>query len=130
MEERFALVSSSDLAVALWCGRHGGLLKLRAGACYRLDYIEVNPALQRTQLGAFVFALVCKRALEMQADGLVLGSFPDPSVQDFYGRLGGVAGGLPDWTAEKGLTKFLFSKPVLQNLEELADAYVVDENGN
>ena len=123
--ERLALLTADGDVLALWTSEKHRPLRLPDGSFFRLDYIERDPRLSGALPGAFAFALVCARALELGCDGLVLASLPE--VTRFYEQMGGEQRTARGWRPHRSLVPFVFGADTLRELKEDADEFQVEE---
>jgi len=121
--ESFVVTAVDGAVAGIWCSAKKRPIRLPAGSFYRPDYMEVAPARRTSGLGVFLFALIAARALELNADGVVLGTWP--VLRAFYRGLGGTEGKPQGWNLERDLVPFFFDssrlkglRAELQNLEE------------
>lgn len=122
--ERFTVVDDTGAVFGLWCSAKYRPLRLLEGDFYRLDFIERDPRPAAVGLGAFIFALVSVRALELGCSGLVLASLPEAA--DFYERAGGERRATRGWRVSRSLVPFVFSAATLRELKERADGFQVE----
>ncbi len=114
--EVFALVDADDKATGIWCSAKHRPIRLPDGLFYRPDYLEVSPAGRGQELGVFLFLLIAARALELGADGVVLGTWE--ILRDFYRGLGGMERKPRGWNLEPNLVPFTFDRETLEGLVE------------
>lgn len=117
--EHLALVDQANETRGLWAGRKRLVELPEVGNVYRLDYLEVRPSDRGGLLGAFLFALVANRAVELDASGLVLAALP--VVESVYVRWGGRSGAIKGWNAPKELIPFFFDRDQITALARYAD---------
>lgn len=120
--EQFALVGPNGRALALWASLSPRPLSLPGGLSYRLDYIEVAPALRNQHLGLFCVGLVAQRVLEAGCSNLVLEVLPE--LKPFYTGAGGLQKRAHGWRLSQRLMPFLFERERLTYLKELTDAFL------
>lgn len=123
--DRFVLRDAAKEPLALWSSAKSTPLSLPGGRFYRLDYLEVCPRHRKARLGAFLMALIARRAREIGAGGMVLGALPEAA--QFYERLGFRAGLLAGWQTERGLIPYRLEGEDLDRLIERGNAFLEEE---
>ena len=109
--EVFAVVNDSGEPAGIWCSGKREPIKLEGGRFYRLDYLELSPELRGGDMGVFLFLLISARAVEVDADGILLATWP--LHRKFYSDLGGLEGPIRGWNLEPNLVPFKFDREAL-----------------
>jgi hypothetical protein len=125
--EVFAAVGPNDQVLGIWCSAKRRPIRLPAGPFYRPDYLELVPTHRGAEAGVFLFLLVVARALEVGAQGIVLGTWD--VLRGFYLGLGGVEGKPRGWNIEPNLIPFTFDADTLEGLREALDRMEVHGQG-
>ena len=123
--EVFAVVNSADRVVGLWCSAKHKPIQLPDGLFYRPDYFEIAPDVRGQEIGVFVFLLIAARALELKAQGIVLGTWA--VLTQFYEGLGGVQKKPRGWNLAANLVPFTFDAETLADLKAALDR--MEDNG-
>lgn len=123
--DRFVLRDTADEPLALWSSAKSGPLRLPGGRFYRLDYLEVCPRNRKARLGAFLMALIARRAAEVGADGVVFGALPEAAT--FYEKIGFQAGIVAGWQTERGLIPYRLEGEDLERLIESGNAFLEED---
>jgi GNAT superfamily N-acetyltransferase len=125
--EVFAVVDSADRVLGLWCSVKHKPIQLPDGLFYRPDYLEIAPDVRGQEVGVFLFLLIAARALELGAQGIVLGTWE--VLRQFYGGLGGVERRPRGWNLEANLVPFTFDAETLADLKAALDRMEDDGQG-
>lgn len=120
--EAFCLVDANGAAAGIWSSLKTSPIALREGSFYRLDRIEASPLYRGGIVGVFLFSLVAVRALELKANGIVLGALP--ASTKFYERLGGENRLPAGWNNDRELVPFVFPEQILLELKEDVDELI------
>jgi GNAT superfamily N-acetyltransferase len=119
LQEKFAVLTDGDEVAALWCSKRSQPIRLEGQPHYRLDYLEVHPKSRGAGLGLAVFAIICWRAVELGAKGMVLGALP--GAVPFYKHLGVAERRPRGWHVATGLVAMTVDGPTLARYKEYAD---------
>jgi hypothetical protein len=107
--------------VAAWASRRK-LLTVLGTPSYHLSFLEVCPKLCGSgTAGAFAFAVLCARALELGASALIL-QCPQERAR-FYELLGGRKGEIRGWQPDRNLLTFQFDQVTLTKHKETERAF-------
>ena len=117
--EAFALRKDDGSLLGIWCSAKKAPITLPDGRFYRPDFLEISPDARGREVGAFIFLLIASRALELKAEGIVLGTWP--VLREFYSRMGGHERKPRGWNLENNLVPFVFDLATLQGLKNLLD---------
>jgi hypothetical protein len=112
--EAFAITAADGSVAGIWCSAKKRPIRLPSGAFYRPDYMEIAPERRGSEMGVFLFGIICARALELRADGIVLGTWP--VLRRFYRGLGGIEGRVQGWNLAPNLVPFSFDSGSLEIL--------------
>jgi len=116
MVEVFAVIGPGDKVIGIWRSAKHKPIRLPDGLFYRPDYLEVAPVARGQEAGVFLFLLIAARALELGAQGIVLGTWE--VLRNFYREMGGVEGKPRGWNVEANLVPFVFDTETLEGLRE------------
>lgn len=125
--EVFAVVGADDRMLGLWCSAKRSPIKTPDGPFYRLDFLEVSPGARGQEAGVFLLALIAARALELGAQGIVLGTWE--VLRGFYEGLGAVERRPRGWNVEDNLIPFVFDSERLADLKAALDGMEDDDQG-
>jgi hypothetical protein len=123
--EVFAVVGPDDRVLGLWCSSKHKPIQLPEGLFYRPDYLEIAPDVRGQEAGVFLFLLIAARALELGAQGIVLGTWE--VLRRFYEGLGGIERRPRGWNLEANLVPFTFDAEALADLKAALDR--TEDNG-
>jgi GNAT superfamily N-acetyltransferase len=115
--EAFVLLRDSIEPVGIWCSARRSPIRLPDGRFYRLDHLEISPTLRGTGFGVFLVSVVAARALELHADGVVLGTWD--ALRGFYLELGAEERKPAGWNLAINLVPFTLQLAALQTLSGL-----------
>jgi len=124
-DERYVLVDARQSPRFIWCST-SRLLRLPGGPFYRVGRLEVDPTRVARGLGAFGMSVIMSRAIELQANGVVLKATADAAP--FYRHLGAEPGAIVGWSGSPDLVQFMFASETMKQLAEVADEHRQEED--
>lgn len=128
--ETLAFTDPTGGPVALWASAPERLLVLpNDGLCYRLDFLEIDPALRGGVVGYYAVAVACDRALEAGADNLVLAALPD-SRRFWEETIGATVGRIHGWHVPGTLLPCRVDRAIMEDLRRDANACQSPANGS
>lgn len=126
----FVLVACDrDEPVGVFASEKRSPITLEGRPYYRLDYLEIDPALRGSGFGSLALALVGVRAVELGAGGIVLGAFQAPKLLEFYEESGATRGCPRGWNPPSQVIPLTFDNSALMRLEKEAHAFRHDPTG-
>lgn len=96
------------------------LVTLKGQIFYRLDNLEVKPALRGAAVGRFMLALVACRTVELSAARILLAA--PPARIAWYQSIGAVDASGLGWNYPTGLAALMFEPVTVLEMKEVADA--------
>lgn len=127
LRDGFVLIGAHPLSI--WGSTKEEPIRLPGGRYYRLDFLEARPDHRGLRVvGLFTMALVAVRALEQDADGVVLASFDVPKLIAFYEGLGAIRRRPTGWNLPRNLVPFQLDAQALEQLARFADAHHDDQS--
>ena len=84
-----------------------------------MQRLELSPELRGGEMGVFLFLLIAARAIEVRADGILVGTWP--LHRKFYSGLGASEGPIRGWNLGSDLVPFKFDREALEGLASALD---------